>query len=45
LLDTGWCELQIASDVRTSRRVQVTRDLLATTGFPRTVMLTLGYAQ
>jgi hypothetical protein len=45
LLDAGWRELQIASDVRTSRRVDVTRDLLTTTGAPRTVMLTLGYAQ
>lgn len=45
LLDTGWRELQIASDVRTSRRVDVIRDLLATTGTPRTIMLTLGYAR
>lgn len=45
LLDTGWRELQIARDVRTSRRVDITHDLLTTTGAPRTIMLTLGYAQ
>jgi outer membrane receptor protein involved in Fe transport len=43
LLDRRWYELQIASDVRTSRRVDVMRDLLVTAGVPLTALLTLGY--
>jgi hypothetical protein len=44
LLDASWREAQFASDVRTSRRVEPIRDLLITTGMPRTVLVTLGYA-
>ncbi|HWO18784.1 MAG TPA: TonB-dependent receptor [Kofleriaceae bacterium] len=45
LLDARWYESQLAGDVRASRRVEPTRDLLVTPGAPLTVMLTLGYAR
>jgi hypothetical protein len=44
VLDSDWRELQVASSVRTSRRVDATRDLLVTPGIPRTIWLTLGYS-
>jgi hypothetical protein len=44
LLDARWHETQLAGDVRPSRRVEPTRDLLVTPGAPMTVMVTLGYA-
>ncbi|CAN5691539.1 hypothetical protein BH11MYX2_BH11MYX2_31330 [soil metagenome] len=43
LLDSRWYEAQIASDVRASRTVDVTDDLLISVGQPLTVSLTLGY--
>ncbi|MBA3453656.1 MAG: TonB-dependent receptor [Deltaproteobacteria bacterium] len=44
LFDASWREVQYASDVRPSRRVDERRDLLVTTGVPLTAMLTLAYA-
>lgn len=44
LFDASWREVQYASDVRPSRRVDERRDLLVTTGVPLTAMVTLGYA-
>lgn len=44
LFDASWREVQYASDVRPSRRVDERRDLLVTTGVPLTALLTLGYA-
>ncbi|HUS29505.1 MAG TPA: TonB-dependent receptor [Kofleriaceae bacterium] len=43
VLDARWYEQQLASDVRTSRRVDVTRDVLVTPGVPLTALVTLGY--
>ncbi|HEY4059477.1 MAG TPA: TonB-dependent receptor, partial [Kofleriaceae bacterium] len=43
LFDSRWYEAQYASDVRTSRTVDVTNDLLVSVGQPLTVSLTLGY--
>ena len=44
LLDRAWREAQVASEVRRSRTVDATPDLLVSPGVPRTVMVTLGYA-
>lgn len=44
LFDASWREVQYASDVRPSRRVEERRDLLVTTGIPLTAMVTLAYA-
>ncbi len=44
LFDASWREVQYASVVRPSRRVDERRDLLVTTGVPLTAMITLGYA-
>ncbi|HEY5920397.1 MAG TPA: TonB-dependent receptor [Kofleriaceae bacterium] len=43
LFDARWYEQQLASDVRTSRRVDITRDVLVTAGVPLTALVTLGY--
>ncbi len=45
LLDARWDEVQRAGDVRASRRVEPSRDLLVSPGAPLTVMVTLGYAR
>jgi outer membrane receptor protein involved in Fe transport len=44
LFDATWREIQYASDVRPSRRVEIRRDMLVSTGIPLTAMVTLGYA-
>lgn len=44
VFDASWREIQYASDVRPSRRVDERRDLLVTTGVPLTAMVTLDYA-
>ena len=44
VLDERWRESQVAGQVRSSRSVEPTADLLVTTGVPLTAMLTLGYA-
>ena len=43
LFDARWYEVQLASDVRTSRNVDVIRDVLVTAGAPLTALVTLGY--
>ncbi len=42
LFDAAWREAQLVSDVRVSRRVDATHQLLVAPGAPLTVMLTLG---
>jgi hypothetical protein len=44
LFDRRWYEQQLASEVRTSRSVPETRDVLVTAGVPLTALVTLGYA-
>ncbi|MDX2092915.1 MAG: TonB-dependent receptor plug domain-containing protein [Kofleriaceae bacterium] len=44
LFDTAWNEAQVAGEVRVSRRVDVTHQMLVAAGAPLTVMLTLGIA-
>lgn len=44
LFDAAWNEAQLAGDVRVSRRVEVTHQMLVAPGAPLTVMVTLGIA-
>jgi hypothetical protein len=44
LFDVAWNETQLAGDVRVSRRVDATHQMLVAAGVPLTVMLTLGIA-